>query len=481
MPICSHPSHSSLSSRSPPASTPVRSMGRDCRQSEKRTTTRLLSKSTPKKSVLQLYARNESVASSKLSRPPSIALSDMMVVPTARLATVEQSMLINTAFTATRVETMAGNSRQSMAPPLLVPHAATSVVPPPARQDSPAPWGRSDVDEAINTNLSHHPDDNDGDDPNRDGNPTDMDTDTLDTNTNTNTNTDMDMDTDEDDGGPDSDTEAPAPSRRTGDRVRPKLGNYSGPQRRVIVTTQEFVCALAFTTNAFPDNFQLESLPVHALARVNNALSQSLAMTPEIHWLISQNVGHLRGEIKTKARHIVALVFKFESSPGPEGRERNRELASQLKEETSWIYRDWVSRRFIYSSPAIQMLINEVFFQGRNDDSIQRADFYKPFPKVALALIMAAIDCAIDEWHTGKRTTVHFTEPAYCPIYETFLNDLNRFEQEGMQYNIMEKLQCRIYRDGLEYSGVEQQAVAAVSMTNTAISCGVVELNDDFD
>ncbi|EIW85308.1 hypothetical protein CONPUDRAFT_70147 [Coniophora puteana RWD-64-598 SS2] len=146
---------------------------------------------------------------------------------------------------------------------------------------------------------------------------------------------------------------------------------------------------------------------------------------------ISQKFGHLCGKIKTKAHHVVAHVFKFKSGSKSEAREKNY--------------------------------------------------FFKLFSKVVVALIMAAINCTINKWHTSKRTTVHFTEPAYKPVYKTFLNDLNYFKQEGLQLDVMGKLQHWIYHNGLDHSGVEQWAVAAISMFDAMISHAVIELNSDFD
>ncbi|EIW74505.1 hypothetical protein CONPUDRAFT_160207 [Coniophora puteana RWD-64-598 SS2] len=145
------------------------------------------------------------------------------------------------------------------------------------------------------------------------------------------------------------------------------------------------------------------------------------------------------------------------------------------------VYQDWAARRYIYCGPVIQNLLNEVFFQDRDDDAIRCRDFYEPFPKLALALIMTAIDCAIDEWHTGKRGRITFSETAYRPVYKTYLEDLNRFELEGLQHNILGKLQARMYRDGLEHAGVQYQPVTSVSMSKEVLANGVAELVVEFN
>ncbi|EIW80856.1 hypothetical protein CONPUDRAFT_73871 [Coniophora puteana RWD-64-598 SS2] len=167
------------------------------------------------------------------------------------------------------------------------------------------------------------------------------------------------------------------------------------------------------------------------------------------------------GEIETKAQIQVEKIFNLTSSPEPQIKENNQEHASQLKDHNVWIYHDWENCRFIYCVPVIQNVINNVFFQDCNDDGIWYANFLGLFPKQALALI----DCAIDEWHMGKRGTIMFSEMVYWPVYETYL--------EGIQYNILGKL-C------IDHAGIEYQAVTTFSMTCDVLACSAAKLVDEL-
>jgi len=44
-----------------------------------------------------------------------------------------------------------------------------------------------------------------------------------------------------------------------------------------------------------------------------------------------------------------------------------------------------------YHHPIIQQAVNDVWFSNKKDDGVKYPDIYKPFPKVALALILTAV------------------------------------------------------------------------------------------
>jgi hypothetical protein len=44
-----------------------------------------------------------------------------------------------------------------------------------------------------------------------------------------------------------------------------------------------------------------------------------------------------------------------------------------------------------YHHPIIEQAVNDVWFSNKKDDGVKYPDIYKPFPKVALALILTAV------------------------------------------------------------------------------------------
>ncbi|KAJ2955984.1 hypothetical protein NUW54_g14693 [Trametes sanguinea] len=91
----------------------------------------------------------------------------------------------------------------------------------------------------------------------------------------------------------------------------------------------------------------------------------------------------------------------------------------------------------LYENDIIQMVVNRVFYKDAEDDGILLSTVYDPFPTRALALVLTAIQCAIDEWSTGVHTNVKFTEDAYLRIYKTHLQDLEDFEAASGEDKIL--------------------------------------------
>jgi hypothetical protein len=110
-----------------------------------------------------------------------------------------------------------------------------------------------------------------------------------------------------------------------------------------------------------------------------------------------------------------------------------------------------------------------VWFKNRKDDGAKLTNIYKPFPRVALALILTAvsiipnpltaffqlmnpklfkIENCIDEWADGTHTVVPFTQDAYEDIYTEHLEELNRFDEFTKVLKILPSLLQELHDEG---------------------------------
>jgi hypothetical protein len=144
---------------------------------------------------------------------------------------------------------------------------------------------------------------------------------------------------------------------------------------------------------------------------------------------------HLRGAIKTRARVAVESGYGFEISADPAVIKKNRELVQMLLTDAAFTFRvsDLVMLMYLvtvahsistktrgarvdehrgpYENPAIQRVINEVFFKSKTDEGVKWARYYNPFPRAGFALTVTAV-CLL-----------------YCPctyVCNSLLTNLNR-------------------------------------------------------
>ncbi|EIW86270.1 hypothetical protein CONPUDRAFT_68830 [Coniophora puteana RWD-64-598 SS2] len=268
------------------------------------------------------------------------------------------------------------------------------------------------------------------------------------------------------------------PARTRGQRYRPRAGDYDSIVRKVLSTAQEFIRGYACTDTAFPDAATLHEMGDDAWDEACDELGQDIELTPALRVLLCANVGHLRGELKTKAKLLVASEYGFDDNiEGTDDVEvANRRLAEQLLTRNGFIYRDLDARRGVFGATIIQRLINKTFFQSHVDDAIKRPEFFKPFPPIALCLVMTAIYCAIDEWKTGTRKNNKFTEAMYKPKHMAFVKNLKNLEYESPA--ALDNLLSRIYDRGCRRAGVADQAEEPLIMAPEDLAAAVSELTN---
>jgi len=77
----------------------------------------------------------------------------------------------------------------------------------------------------------------------------------------------------------------------------------------------------------------------------------------------------------------------------------------------------------LYANPIFAELLEQCVYRPANAE--QRSTL-SPMPLPALALVVTAVECALQEWETGIKIRISFTEEAYARIYRSHLKRLER-------------------------------------------------------
>ncbi|KAI6097093.1 hypothetical protein F5141DRAFT_1011595 [Pisolithus sp. B1] len=102
-------------------------------------------------------------------------------------------------------------------------------------------------------------------------------------------------------------------------------------------------------------------------------------------------------------------------------------------------------QRGFLKAPLIQKVINTMWFANKHDDGVLSHKHFKPFPYPALALVLAAIKCCIDEWMMGTWMDILFTIQEYHSTYKSHLKCLQAFEDATKTYNVLPAICSRLY------------------------------------
>ncbi|KIM65439.1 hypothetical protein SCLCIDRAFT_112751, partial [Scleroderma citrinum Foug A] len=234
---------------------------------------------------------------------------------------------------------------------------------------------------------------------------------------------------------------------------RPHARDYDDVTQEFVLTAIGDYWARLCAEGPMPDHAQETALLNTSWAKALQATGINLVRTPQLSKLISiTNRGsQVRSEFKAKLRPLVEVMFNFHSSQTKMAIKKNRALAEELKEGANFAFKVWVllqdERRSFLKVPIIQKIINTMWFANKNDEGIKHHKWFKPFPLPALALVLSAIMCCIDEWMTGTCLDIFFTVHDYCSRYESHLKCLQDFNEATKEYGVLKGICARIYED----------------------------------
>ncbi|GLB43923.1 hypothetical protein LshimejAT787_1501070 [Lyophyllum shimeji] len=213
---------------------------------------------------------------------------------------------------------------------------------------------------------------------------------------------------------------------------RPKAGDYDDVIQEYIYHAITLYRVALSTDLAFPSHQQETAGVRSAWKMVCDHFNEPLRLTPRIAKIITNRGSHLRSELKTKARPLVEAFFGFESGQNRKIIAKNRETVEWLKEHS----------RFVYKTSKTKVFIED----------------FQPFPIQALALVLSVIECCLDEWMTGIKTSIEFSSKLYGDIYAGHLQHIKEFQDYTMRNkacDLLESILTKLYNRGRFNAGAQ--------------------------
>ncbi|KAJ7092927.1 hypothetical protein B0H15DRAFT_165265 [Mycena belliarum] len=272
-----------------------------------------------------------------------------------------------------------------------------------------------------------------------------------------------------------------AQAQKTGTTTgRPKAADFDDVTREVIALAIAIYRCYLSVVHAFPDHAMEQDFLHKAWAEACRQLKIVMDITPTISKLITSRGSHLRGELKTKMRALVELMYGFSSGENKKTIARNRKLAEELKENLTFTFKDIEARKGIYRHPIFQKAVNAMWFANRRDEGPTYPEFFSPFPVEGLTFVCTVAVNLIDEWATGIRTDIPFTANEYRETYETHLAAIEEFEKSTGHYKILEIILTRLHNIGRSNSGAQPLAVVKKSiLSKTDLAAAIKEYQED--
>ncbi|KAI0948855.1 hypothetical protein AcV7_009486 [Taiwanofungus camphoratus] len=182
-----------------------------------------------------------------------------------------------------------------------------------------------------------------------------------------------------------------------------------------------FRCIVS-TKAPFPDTTALETEMAQCAWKLACERTQlNVSLTPTLLKMITSRSSHLRGELKTKQ-------------------------AEDLKHQYGFVYADNIKRTGLYKTEILAMAISAMWFANRQDEGVIYHEFFNPMPTETLALVLTAIECAIDEWATGVKEDIPFTAASYKETYNAHLRVLRDFDDHTRKYGLLRQLREHLHR-----------------------------------
>ncbi|KAI5982758.1 hypothetical protein EDC04DRAFT_2498380, partial [Pisolithus marmoratus] len=213
----------------------------------------------------------------------------------------------------------------------------------------------------------------------------------------------------------------------------PHTRDYDDMTQEFMTTVISDYHAHLCTKGPMPDHALETTLLDTSWAQACKVTGVNLAHTPQLAKLVTSHGSQVHSQLKTKLHPLVKAMFSFHSSQSKNAIKKNWALAEGLKEGTNFAFKVQVlpstyHGKYQHMALLIQKIINTMWFANKHDNGVVFHNYFKLFPLPALALVLAAIECCIDEWVMGTRMDIIFTIQEYHGTYESHLKCLRAFE-----------------------------------------------------
>ncbi|EPQ49844.1 hypothetical protein GLOTRDRAFT_51519 [Gloeophyllum trabeum ATCC 11539] len=243
-----------------------------------------------------------------------------------------------------------------------------------------------------------------------------------------------------------------------GSRGRIGLSQF-GPVLRSVISLAQYIYRCKIMTEwPYPNDVEEQGMAMEAWTAACKAKNLHVEFDEDALKLITTRASQVRGELKTKARPLAAYEYNLREGKGQDGVRALRDKVEALLDGSTFVFKDPVGRTGLYQHPIIQALINEMWFANKKDEGIVHSEFFSPrIPLVTIAMVLTAIQCSLEEWQTGQKTDIPFTETAYSSHFENHLRALEQFHQKTKDLKIMPQIQMKLRRKARAYAKADDE------------------------
>ncbi|KZT22703.1 hypothetical protein NEOLEDRAFT_1119325 [Neolentinus lepideus HHB14362 ss-1] len=182
--------------------------------------------------------------------------------------------------------------------------------------------------------------------------------------------------------------------------------------------------------------------------------------------MITARGTQLRSEVKSKCRTLVPVLYGLYDATQKPDQQETRDKVARLLDGNTFIFKDPFTRSGAYMHPIIQSVINEMWFANKNDEGVVYSEYFEVdvtstrrgsakrigIPLVTITLVLTAVQCALEEWVSGQRNDIQFTEAAYGQKFEDNLKELDTFDQKTKDQEIIPRIQGNLLKRARAYA-----------------------------
>ncbi|KAJ3562128.1 hypothetical protein NP233_g9769 [Leucocoprinus birnbaumii] len=165
--------------------------------------------------------------------------------------------------------------------------------------------------------------------------------------------------------------------------------------------------------------------------------------------LIQSHGAQVRGEVKTVAHSLMKTSYKFKSGSTPKIKRYFFILICCAEYDIyEPIIQDIKECKMLYKNEIISDIISGALFKNENASGNVHSTLFKKTLIPAIALVLAVVECSINEWNSGTHTQIKFTQTTYEAIYHAHCNDIEAL-RKATNIKIVDRIWSRIYHNGM--------------------------------
>ncbi|KAJ6472165.1 hypothetical protein C8R47DRAFT_987947, partial [Mycena vitilis] len=240
---------------------------------------------------------------------------------------------------------------------------------------------------------------------------------------------------------------------------RPRAKDLDDTMREYAVLAMDFFRCYLSTEQAFPDTATENDMVRRAWHEACAEMGEGATLTPPVAKLISSRGSQLRGELKTKIKPLVDIMYGFKSGQNKKTITSNRKLAEDLKDNSRFAFKNAEMQTGLYKHPIIQSTVNAMWFANRRDEGPRHPELFVRARSVALVLAgvryllprifpladILQVENHIDERLTGVRTDIPFTANDYRSVYEAHVKSLEEIAAHTEKYQVLDRILKRLH------------------------------------